>query len=239
MKNFATFALCVLSALGTSQPAFAREGDAKDVKSFDLSATLGAHSDYRYRGVSLSNRKPVVQASVDVSHESGVYAGVWGSSIAKYAGTRAEVDAYAGWKGNAGPVELDAAATAYLYPGGHGANYGELNGGVSKSFGPADVRVGVAYAPAQRNIGGADNLYVSSDARVAISKKITLTGQLGRERGSLAGATGRKLDWGAGAEWDQGLFNVSVGYVDTNIRRGNDATGNSKRGFLVNLNTGF
>ncbi len=239
MKHFASFALCATIALGAAVPARAGEGDAKDVKSFDLSATLSAASDYRYRGVSLSNRKPAVQGSVDVSHESGVYAGVWGSSIAKYAGTRLETDAYVGWKGSAGPVDLDFAATGYLYPGGHGANYGEINGGVSKTFGPADVRVGVAYAPAQRNIGSADNLYVSTDARVALGKKFALTGQLGRERGSLAGGAGSKLDWGAGAEWDQGLFNVSVGYVDTNVRRLNDPSRNSKRGFLVNLNTGF
>jgi uncharacterized protein (TIGR02001 family) len=230
--------IAALLALANT-PAHAEDKAGEEAPSFDLSLTLGGVSDYRFRGVSLSGRDPALQGSVDVSHDSGVYAGVWASSIAKYAGTRAEVDAYLGWKGDVGPVAFDLAATGYVYPGGRNANYGEINGGISKGFGPAEVRVGVGYAPAQRNIGSDDNLYLSTDAKLAVSKRLTLTGQVGRERGSLAGPTGRKWDWGAGAEWDQGLFQLSVGYVDTNMRRALDTDGNGKAGVVFNLTTGF
>ena len=41
-------------------------------------------SDYRFRGISQTNRKFAVQGSLTVSHESGFYVSAWGSSIDDY-----------------------------------------------------------------------------------------------------------------------------------------------------------
>ena len=56
------FGACL--AFGLAPPAHAQ-----------LSGTLGVQSDYRYRGISLSSRKPVVTFDLAYDHPSGFYAG--------------------------------------------------------------------------------------------------------------------------------------------------------------------
>ena len=53
---------------------------------FSIDLSLGAVSDYRFRGISLSNKDPAFQPSVTVTHKSGAYASVWGSNIADNGG---------------------------------------------------------------------------------------------------------------------------------------------------------
>src|SRR3546814_18863316 len=62
-----------------STPAFAQEEEAAGP--LTLSGGIAVTSDYRFRGISLSNEKVAVQPTQTVSHESGFYAGVWGSSL--------------------------------------------------------------------------------------------------------------------------------------------------------------
>jgi uncharacterized protein (TIGR02001 family) len=38
-------------------------------------------SDYRFRGISQTDKDFAVQGGLTVSHESGLYASVWGSSV--------------------------------------------------------------------------------------------------------------------------------------------------------------
>ena len=83
-------------------------------------ATATVVSDYRFRGVSQSDRDPPVQGSVDITWH-GFYVGAWASTIARYADTNVELDLYAGYAGTAGPVEYEIGAIAYLYPGGDGS----------------------------------------------------------------------------------------------------------------------
>jgi uncharacterized protein (TIGR02001 family) len=230
----------LLLAQFSAVPAYAQDADQAELNAFDLSATLTAVSDYRFRGLSLSNRDPALQGSIDISHSSGVYAGVWGSSLAEYGGAKVEVDATLGWRGDVGPVTLDVGGTAYLYPGGTGVNVVEGFGYISKSIGPAQIRAGAAYAPKQSNLGGNDNLYLTADARVGIpSTPVTLTGSLGHERGAFAGPTGRKWDWSLGAKYAFSPVTLGVSYADTNIRSIDDPTGNSKAGLFASASIEF
>ncbi len=43
--------------------------------------SVGLLSDYRYRGISRSDRQPVVQATIAYDHSSGLFAGAQGSSM--------------------------------------------------------------------------------------------------------------------------------------------------------------
>lgn len=207
-----------LAALGfaafAATPALAQEEAGEVSGAFDISATATIVSDYRYRGVSLSDRDPAAQASVDVSI-AGFYAGVWVSSIARYADTHVEADLYAGYAGETGPVSYEVGAIAYLYPGGDGTgNIYEATGSLSYNIGPATARLQLFYAPDQENLAG-DNFYASADARFALpGTPVTLFGQFGRERGSFYG---RKHDWSFGAEAAHGPFTASLGYFDTDL----------------------
>jgi uncharacterized protein (TIGR02001 family) len=202
------------------QPAVAQDETAPPEGVFDISGSASVTSDYMFRGISLSGNDPAVQASLEAQHRSGFYVGVWGSSIAKYAGTNVETDLYAGWRGEAAGVELDLGAQAYLYPGGKGGNYVELIGSAGKTLGPVQAEAGVAYAPAQNNIGSQDNLYVFGTLSSGIpGTPLTLTLDGGYEDGSLAGPKGRKWDWGVTLDYVRGPFSVSVSYKDSDVAR--------------------
>ncbi len=49
-----------------------------------VSGSLSVVSDYRYRGVSLTNDKPAVQGSIAYDHENGWYGGVFASNAELY-----------------------------------------------------------------------------------------------------------------------------------------------------------
>src|SRR3546814_17452941 len=69
----------LVAATAMSTPAFAQEEEAAGP--LTLSGGIAVTSDYRFRGISLSNEKVAVQPTMTVSHQSGFYAGVWGSSL--------------------------------------------------------------------------------------------------------------------------------------------------------------
>lgn len=240
MGRFSQILLCGL-ALTAPMPAFAQDEEAEAAAKIDLIFTAGAFSDYRFRGVSLSDRDPAAQGSIDISHNpSGIYAGAWASTISNYAGAKVEVDFYAGIKRNLGPVDIDVGATYYAYPGGSGVDSYEFYGYLGRTIGPAELRAGVVYAPSQDSLGNVDNFYLTSDARVGIpSTPLTVTGSIGYEDGAFAGATGKKWDWSLGLEATKGPFTLGVGYVDTDVKRVNDPSGNSKGGFLASLSAEF
>jgi uncharacterized protein (TIGR02001 family) len=241
MKTVALFPAAFAAALVATAPATAQDDILPgDGPAFDLSSTVSIVSDYRFRGISLSNRKPPVQASFDVAHQSGIYSGVWASTIAKTGGSRVEVDLYLGYKAPVGPVELDAGILGYVYPGGKGVSYMETYAYLGRTIGPAELKVGAVYAPAQKNIGGSDNLYLTGEARVGIpGTPFTALTSVGRERGSLAGVTGRKWDWSLGAEYTRAPFTVGLSYTDTDVKRINDLSKNARPGVVAAASVEF
>lgn len=161
------------------------EAAAPSVVSVSGSATLV--SDYRFRGISQTDGDMAVQGGITVAHESGVYAGAWGSNLSgwgTFGGANMELDLYAGVKLPVGGGNLDTGLVWYMYPGGADeTDFAELYGKLSGDIGPLSLTAGVAYAPKQEALGkvfptGAaaaaglpdkpgdkeDNLYLSGDA---------------------------------------------------------------------------
>ena len=108
----------ILSAL--SVPGVALAAD------LTVSSNVTLASDYLYRGISQTGTNPAIQGGFDLSHASGLYAGVWGSSIswlgdAGIANSGTEIDTYVGFKGAAGDVSYDAGFLRYNYPATYGA----------------------------------------------------------------------------------------------------------------------
>ncbi|MDP3414202.1 MAG: TorF family putative porin, partial [Polaromonas sp.] len=46
-----------------------------------VSYNIGATTDYRYRGISQSGKKPAINGGIDYAHSSGFYLGTWASTI--------------------------------------------------------------------------------------------------------------------------------------------------------------
>ncbi|MEH3158075.1 MAG: TorF family putative porin [Sphingomonas taxi] len=153
------------------------------------SATIA--SDYRFRGVSQSDREMAVQGGITIAHERGLYAGLWGSNLAgwgTFGGANMELDLIGGYKLPVGSGTLDVGLTWYLYPGGADkTDFAEPYAKLTGTAGPATLTAGVAYAPKQEALGrwyhtGADaaagvytnpgakgeNLYLWGDGAAAV-----------------------------------------------------------------------
>lgn len=86
-----------------------------------LTGNLSLASDYRFRGISQTYRRPAVQAGLDYVHASGLYLGTWMSNVSGNSynnGAGLEWDLYGGYRFAIAPdVTLDLGALAYAYPG--------------------------------------------------------------------------------------------------------------------------
>lgn len=196
--------------------AHAQEAEEEAAGPIDVSAEVGLFSDYRFRGVSLSGKDPEVTASLTVEHQSGFYASAWVSNVDIGTGSAddIEMDWTVGYSRDVGNVTLDMGGIYYSYAGNSDLNYFEVYGSVGTKVGPADVKVGVAYAPSQDNIGGTDNTYVYISGEVPIGDgPLSLHGTFGYENGAFGD---HKKDWVVGASLDLGSgFTATADYVDT------------------------
>jgi uncharacterized protein (TIGR02001 family) len=217
-----------INALAFAAPAMAQDTSKTDenASDFSLSGGVTVVSDYRFRGVSLSNKQVAVQPTLTVKHSSGLYAGVWGSNITPNVGDDLEVDLYAGYAGGAGPITYDLGATYYVYPGASGFNYAEITGKLGTTVGPASLGAQVSYVPKQgTNTNNLDNIYLGSNASIGIpTTPFTLTASVGYEDGAFGN---KKVDWSLGATANVAGFTLGASYVDTNRNiQGNPITRN-------------
>lgn len=252
MKIRLAAAVAAIAIATAATPAFAQEEESGPIT---VSGSAALVSDYRFRGVSMSDKEMAVQAGVTVSHESGLYVGTWGSNLAgwgTFLGSNMELDIYGGYKTTVGDVTVDVGLTWYMYPGGlDTTDFAEPYVKVSSAVGPASVLVGVAYAPKQEalgqvfnsaadttpNVGAkADNLYLWTDVSAAIPETpLTVKAHFGYTKGGNEGLgpqgtsvspTGEYTDWMVGADYALGPVVLGVAYVDTDI-------GEAERAYLA------
>lgn len=194
----------------------------------ELSGEVGAVSDYRYRGVSLSGRNPAVQGSVTVEHESGLYAELWGSTLGDSNPGNVELDFNAGYsKQLSEHFSIEVYATRYVYPAAGSQDYFEGTATATLSRGPASASLGLSYAPPQsalRDDSGRrhDNVYLSSDATYELPKTpVTLIAHAGHERGAFDEAEGGgKWDWTLGGEVKLNALKLGLSYTGSNADGG-------------------
>ena len=220
-------ALAALAFAGAGSPAFAEEASPgvveekpTDEESFGLSGGAEIVSDYRYRGVSLSDGKPAVQIGAEYAHSSGLFVGAWGSTIAEEEGAEQELDLYAGYSGSLGGLGYTLTATQYVYPGGDGLNYFEFTSEIEAGFGRGAMRLEVSYVPDQKNTEG-DNLYTAAELSYGLeSPAITGFARVGRENGFYD----NKWDWEIGVRHERGPVSLRASYVATANDEDSDPT---------------
>jgi len=218
-----------LRALGVSALALVATAPAlAETPSFEANVALV--SDYRFRGVSLSDETIAVQGGFDLGFESGFYVGTWASSIEPVGNSELELDLYAGYGWEAGALTFDVGVLGYFYPGEDDVAYGEVYGSVSGDTGPVASSFGIAYAPEQDNIGNDDNLYLYYAGELPLGDSgLTTSASLGYETGAFGDPDGDgddKWDWSiaVGGALPVGL-DWSLAYIDTSEDGAmNDAT---------------
>ena len=93
-------------------------------------------SDYRFRGVSLSQGEPAAQLTASYDHNSGWYAGLFGSNVQFDPGSsrEAQLTGFTGFARRIGSgLSVDAGASFSTFSGGENYNYLELQAGVTAS----------------------------------------------------------------------------------------------------------
>lgn len=232
---------CAAFGLMAASPAFAQEEPAGPIS---VSGSVALVSDYRFRGVSQTDKEMAVQGGITVSHESGAYVGTWASNLAgwgTFGGSSMELDLYAGYAVPLGGATLDVGVTWFMYPGGADTtDFAEPYVKLSGDVGPASLLVGVAYAPKQEALGNAalgvhpdaaigdkeDNFYIWSDISGGIPETpVTLKAHLGYSdgnpglgpNGTSVAPTGKYVDWMLGADVAVGPVTLGLSYVDTDI----------------------
>ncbi|WP_066664884.1 MULTISPECIES: TorF family putative porin [unclassified Sphingomonas] len=201
----------------TATPAFAQdETEAPDA--FTITGGATVVSDYRFRGFSQTSEEATIQGTFTVTHESGLYAGVWGSGISFNNGS--EIDVYAGFaKEVTSGLTADVGITAYFYPGSSDTTVYEPYFALTGTVGPATIKGGLAWAwGGQDSLGDDSAIYAYTDVAVGIPETpLKLKGHLGYAKSDsfLGGLDGEVIDYSIGAEVTWKALTLGVSYVNT------------------------
>ncbi len=254
-----TFLSCCgsLAALMVATPALA--DDTAPPPAITINGTATVVSDYRFRGVSQTDKNFAVQGSITLTHKSGFYVSVWGSSVDGYvtaslAGHQ-EIDLIAGYKKTFSGTTVDVGALYYFYPKTRltpadtsSSDFIEPYVTVSHTFGPVTAGATLNYAPKQKALGltqggiaekKRDNVYLQGNFSAAIpNTPIGLNAHIGHNWGPswlATDSTGSKeyTDWSLGATATWKAITVGVQYVDSDAKFVSLTGNNVSKGGIV------
>ncbi|MFM6855001.1 MAG: TorF family putative porin [Sphingopyxis sp.] len=178
MKIVATTICATATALiALATPAMAQDGAASGI---DVSASVSAATDYRWRGVSQTDVNPAVFASVQAK-SGGFYVGA-GTENVDFAGINQEYDLWAGYAMPLGRATLDVGVVRYGYVDAPAdIDTTEVKIGLSAPVGSAGVGV-TAYHTG--NYFGSNNsaTYVEASANAPVNDAVTVSAAVGRQQ---------------------------------------------------------
>lgn len=217
-------ASCMASAM---TPAVAAEAPASQ-----WVGNAGVVSDYLFRGLSQSNRKPAMQAGAEFDHAGGWYVGGWGSNVswlsdgsttAAPVSSSVELDFYGGWRGSlGGDWSVDLGAYRYQYPGSYPAGFTLPN--TSELYAALGWKsLSLKYSYALTNLFGYADSEHSGYLDLSWNQPLAPGWQLNAHAGhqrveNVPGAS--YSDWKLGVTRNFGsTWSVALGYYDSNARR--------------------
>jgi uncharacterized protein (TIGR02001 family) len=196
------------------------------------SGNAGVVSDYLFRGISQTDRRPAVQAGIEFDHASGWYVGGWGSNVswlsdasttAATVSSSVELDLYGGWRGRFGDDwSIDLGAYRYQYPGSYPQGFTLPN--TTEAYAAlAWKSVSLKYSYAFTDLFGYAHSEHSSYLELSWSQPLAPGWQLDAHVGRQRVANARRvsyLDWKLGVTRSfAGHWSLALGYCDTDARR--------------------
>ena len=192
-------------------PSLAQAGEPASGR--PIEAEIGIVSDYRFRGVSVTKRRPALQAGIAASLPDGWTAGAWTSLSLGQERKADEVDFYAGKSGAAGRLEYEVLVYAYLTPGAPENAYVELQSTFRRETAEAAFELQLAVVPEQKRIPA--NIYASFGTHVRLHREsLALVLRGGFEQGFVDD----KFDWEVGLAGEQGRFRWQLSAVGSTRR---------------------
>jgi uncharacterized protein (TIGR02001 family) len=228
--KLALFAAASLLSTGVLSTPAAADGDWGP-----FTANLALTSDYRFRGISQSDRDPAIQGGVDYA-KNGWFAGVWASSVDFLDSPRdaaAEIDLYGGYNHALNDsTEIGAKAIYYWYPdsdasGANQYDYFELGGHVSHAFEKFSL-LGELYWSPDYFLESGDSVWLAGVATVPLAKEfwffdggLTGSGRLAHQwiDENTTFGTPDYLTWDVGLTAKAGIFSLDARYVDTDLSK--------------------
>lgn len=221
-----------------------------------LSASATVTSDYRFRGISQSDRNPAVQGSIDWIGPQNFYVGSWASlidfndkGVTSKTKSRVEWDIYAGKHFALGSgTDLNVEAIYYAYPdydplpGVPRKSYFEGLTTLTQSWDAWSVHVTGAWSPDYLSSTGT-GFYLAGGAAYQMNDWITLSGNVGeqwvRDLNRVPGAGFPYTHWDAGVTLNWNHFALDARYVDTSLSRGQCGSNWCNGGAVVSLTYSF
>lgn len=195
-KKGAALSLLAASMIGGSAPALA-----------EISANAAVTSNYVFRGFTQTDDGAALQGGLDYKHESGFYAGLWGSNVTD----GLEYDLYAGLAGSVGDFGYDVGYLTYNYTDKKffDGMYKEIK--VAGSYGP----VTVAYFIGDETAADTSYTYLDLGASFSIPMEATLGIHYGIFDPDVAGSDNvNDYSVSVGKDFEQlAGANVSVAYT--------------------------
>jgi len=192
----------------------------------EFSGNVYLTSDYRVKGVSQTGENPAIQGGLEYGHESGLFAGVFASSVDFFeAGDpwdndeSIEIDLYAGYSGMLGKhLSYDMTLLRYFYPGAmESIDFNELKLGVN--LGPA--RLAYGHANDYINLGESYR-YIEANYNLFLPADFTLGLHAGYSFGSFfdnpaTAGIEEYTDYGVTLSRELVGLDMSLAYLDTDI----------------------
>jgi len=226
MKTTTAFPLVALLALAAT-PSFAQTELPYD---WSFTANAGLFTDYRFRGVSQTNRKPAFQGGFDFSHKLGFYAGNWNSNVDSglYNGGNLEMDFYGGYKGTFEAFSYDFGGLYYYYPGSGAGGTTKIDNTelyISGGWGPLSLKYSYAVSDFFGYPDSKGAYYLDGTVTYPVTKEFSLVGHIGYQGGlknnarifELDGSVRDSItDWKLGVTYDLKGWTLGASYIDTN-----------------------
>lgn len=213
-KPLAT-ALAALATIAAAGAAHAGDGP--------FTANVGLVSDYAYRGWSQTDERPALQGGFDYAHDSGLYAGVWGSNVSWLSDSNLnvhnslELDIYGGYKGTVGAIGYDVGLLQYYYPGSYPKGFNSpdtLEGYIGLSWEFLSFKYSYAFTDLFGYDRSDGSQYYDLGAAVDVGGGFTLAAHVGYS--DIKGQDDY-TDWKLGVTKEFGGFNFGLHYVDTDV----------------------
>jgi len=195
---------------------------AEEASPFSGNMTIA--SEYIYRGIGQTNRKPALQGGFDYAHSSGAYVGLWGSNISWLSdlggvSSSLEIDVYGGYRGSfAEDFSYDVGVLTYNYPGTYPAGFTDPD--TTEVYGSIGWKwISAKYSYSTTNLFGvADSKgsdYLEVNAAFDLGNGFGVSGHVGHQKIKNSNDFSY-TDWKIGGTYDIGYGVVGLAYVDTN-----------------------
>ncbi len=168
------YTLLTCTALLLASETFAAK---TEIPGLEINGNVSLVSDYIFRGITQTDNKPAIQGGFDLTHESGLYASIWGSNVDFGGEESLELDYIIGYKVTVSDVTINAGYIYYDYPGARDLDFDE----VTLSVGYEMFTLLAAYGWNFAGVHSNESLYLNLEGSFDLPYDVGLSVAIGHQ----------------------------------------------------------